>query len=83
MTDAVASQAALIAVINETAQGAKASQAALVVVCNDVPPLAAGAKASQTALICVTYEYEVINKPRPFYLYSIWGFPYYVERTTI
>ena len=83
MTDILASQAALIAVTNESALGAKASQSALIVVCNDVPPQAAGARASQAALICVTYEYEVINRLRPYYMRSIWGFPYMVERTLI
>lgn len=83
MTDAVASQSALIAVTNETAEGARGSQTILVVVCNDAPPVAAGAKGSQLALIAVTYEYEVINKPRPYFMRAIWGFPYYVERTTI
>ena len=83
MTDAIASQAAIIAVTNEQASGAKASQAAVIVVANDTPPLAAGAKASQFAIISVSMEYEVINRLRPFRIYSIWGFPYYVERTRI
>ena len=83
MTDAVASQAALIAVTNESAAGAIGAQSALVVVCNDVPPLAAGAVAAQIALITVGYEYEVVNRLRPYYMRSIWGFPYMVERTLI
>lgn len=83
MTDIIASQAALIALSKDSGQGAVVSQAVAIVVCNDIPPKAAGVKASQVVLIVVSHEYNVTNKPYPYNIRSIWGFPYYVERKLI
>ena len=80
MTTATLSQAALIAVEFEQAQGARVSQSALVVVASDVPPQSFGAKLTQGVIISVAQEIPLDPTVKRYRMKSLWGFPYLVRK---
>lgn len=84
MTDASLSQLAVVAVTRDApAAGSILSQLAMIAVVGETPPTAGGAVLSQVAFVAVSIEVKLTRRLSPFPIRSVWGFPYYIERTRI